>query len=285
MTAIAMVDYGSLPAVHIAAPDGAEAIVTLYGAQLVSWNPGAGERLFCSARSALDGSRPIRGGVPVIFPQFAERGRGIRHGFARISNWRMTHSGLTEGAAFARFTLTRADLPSALVRAWPHDFVLTLRVSVRGPELRIGLDVHNNAPESFEFSSALHTYFKVGDVNGVRIGGIRAGGIRAGGVREGLLRIEDKIDEIFMGVEGPVTLAEGDSTLTLTQSGFRDVVVWNPGAADAAALSDMEDEEYRRFVCVESALITPYEIEPGTAWHGEHVITLSQAVSQLSSKS
>jgi glucose-6-phosphate 1-epimerase len=265
MTAIAMVDYGSLPAVQITAPDGAEAIVTLYGAHLVSWNPGEGERLFCSRRSAIDGSRPIRGGVPVIFPQFAERGRGIRHGFARISNWRMTHSGLTEGAAFARFTLTRADLPQALLRSWPHDFVLTLRVTVRGPELRIGLDVHNNAPESFEFSSALHTYFKVEDLNAIRIGGLR----------EGSLRIEDKIDQIFSRVEGPVTLEDGETTLTLSQTGFRDMVVWNPGAADAAALSDLEDEEYRRFVCVEAALIEPYEIEPGTAWHGEHVITVA----------
>jgi len=270
MSAIAMVDYGSLPAVQITAPDGAEAIVTLYGAQLVSWNPGDGERLFCSARSALDGSRPIRGGVPVIFPQFAERGRGIRHGFARISNWRMTHSGLTEGAAFARFTLTRADLPLALMRSWPHDFILTLRVTVRAAELRIGLDVHNDAPESFAFSSALHTYFKVDNVVGVHIGGLHGDS-----VQEGSLWLEDKIDQIFQGVAGPVTITEGDATLTLEQTGFKDVVVWNPGSLDAAALSDLGDEEYRGFVCVEAALIDPYEIEPGTTWHGEHVITLS----------
>ena len=264
MTAIAMVDFGSLPAVQITAPDGAEAIVTLYGAQLVSWKADGAERLFCSARSALDGSRAIRGGVPVIFPQFAERGRGMRHGFARISNWRMTHSGLTEGAAFARFTLTRADLPPVLARSWPHDFVLTLRVTVRGPELRIGLDVHNNASDSFEFASALHSYFQVEELSKVRIGG----------VQEGELHLEDKIDQIFSNIDGPITIGAPGVRLRLEQSGFRDAVVWNPGAADAAALSDMEDQEYRRFVCVEAALIEPYEIATGTAWHCEHVITL-----------
>jgi D-hexose-6-phosphate mutarotase len=39
--------------------------------------------------------------------------------------------------------------------------------------------------------------------------------------------------------------------------------VWNPGAGDAAALADMEDEEYRRFVCIEPALLGPQVLEPG----------------------
>jgi hypothetical protein len=59
------------------------------------------ERLFMSRLSALDGSRAIRGGVPVIFPQFAERGPGMRHGFARVSTWRVLDSGEQDGAAFA----------------------------------------------------------------------------------------------------------------------------------------------------------------------------------------
>eukprot|EP01041_Mallomonas_annulata_P020387 gene20387-40137_t len=68
-----MIVHGALPAVRIASGDGAEAIVTLYGAHLVSWNTADGaERLFCSVKSAMDGSRAIRGGVPIIFPLFAE---------------------------------------------------------------------------------------------------------------------------------------------------------------------------------------------------------------------
>jgi glucose-6-phosphate 1-epimerase len=79
--------FGQLPAVLLRAPDGAEAIVTLYGAHLVSWKGSDGrQRLFCSAASVLDGSKAIRGGVPVIFPQFAEQGAGMRHGFARVSD-------------------------------------------------------------------------------------------------------------------------------------------------------------------------------------------------------
>jgi glucose-6-phosphate 1-epimerase len=58
--------------------------------------------------------------------------------------------------------------------------------------------------------------------------------------------------------------------VTLEQTGFKDAVVWNPGAADAAALSDMEDEEYRRFVCIEPALLEPQQLEPGGVWRGTY---------------
>jgi glucose-6-phosphate 1-epimerase len=57
------------------APDGATAIVTGHGAHVVSWIPcGDDERLFLSPKSALDRHSPIRGGVPVVFPQFATYG-------------------------------------------------------------------------------------------------------------------------------------------------------------------------------------------------------------------
>ena len=112
MTAIAMTSYGALPAIRISCPGGAEAIVTLYGAHLVSWASADGQqRLFCSARSARDGSRAIRGGVPVIFPQFAERGDGMRHGFARVSAWRLADSGEGEQGVFGVFVLTRPGRP------------------------------------------------------------------------------------------------------------------------------------------------------------------------------
>ena len=56
------------------------------------------------------------------------------------------------------------------------------------------------------------------------------------------------------------------------QEGFTDAVVWNPGAADAAALADMEDEEYRRFVCIEPALLDPHTLSAGESWEGHYRI-------------
>ena len=268
MTAIAMTTFGDLPAIRIASLDGAEAIVSLYGAHLISWKTAdARQRLFCSARSALDGSRAIRGGVPVIFPQFAERGAGMRHGFARVSNWRLADSGAHGDAAFATFVLTPSQLAPAIAQAWPHAFELQLQVEVKGATLSLALDVRNTGAEAFAFSSALHTYFLVDAIGEVAITG----------VQDGLLRIDDKIDRIYSGIGGGIGggigVEQPGGKLTLTQRGFADAVVWNPGAVDTAALADMEDDEYLRFVCIEPAQIAPVTLQPGAAWRGEHQVS------------
>ncbi|MBQ5949023.1 D-hexose-6-phosphate mutarotase [Massilia sp. ST3] len=251
--------FGQLPAIRIASPDGAEAIVTLYGAHLVSWKGADGrERMFCSARSALDGSKAIRGGVPVIFPQFAERGTGMRHGFARVSTWRLEDSG--EG--WAVFGLNEADLPAQLAAGWPHRFALSLRLGVQGNELTMALTVRNTGEAPFPFAAALHTYHLVPELKDVRIDG----------VAEQTLSIEDKLDEVYQQV-GAITMTTGARVVKLEQEGFTEAVVWNPGAADAAALSDMEDGEYRRFVCIEPALLDPHTLAPGETWEGRYRIS------------
>lgn len=261
MSVIDMVEFGQLPAVRIRAADGAQAIVTLYGAHLISWQSDGVERLFCSERSALDGSRAIRGGVPVIFPQFAARGDGMRHGFARVSQWRV--AGQADG--YASFELTPADLLPAHAAAWPHQFKLTLTVTLQAQALQITLQIDNQGDDAFAFSSALHTYFAVPELSAVTVGG----------VEDAPLVMADFIDRIYQNVAGPLTISTGRDTLRLEQRGFTDAVVWNPGAADAAALADMDDEEYRQFVCVEAALIDPLTLAPGQKWRGEHRIKLS----------
>jgi glucose-6-phosphate 1-epimerase len=258
------IQVGQLPALQLRAPDGAEATITLYGAHLVSWKavttadaPGQ-ERLFLSSLSALDGQKAIRGGVPVIFPQFAERGTGMRHGFARVATWRVVDQGEQDGAAFAVLALNQSDLPQQMAAAWPYAFELQLRVAVRGAQLDLSLDVRNTGTQAFPFAAALHTYHLVDDVDAVRIDGVQAD----------TLALTDKLDQVFEHIPGTITFDSGADKVTLEQTGFTDAVVWNPGAADAAALSDMDDEEYRRFVCIEPALLGPQQLEPGGVWRG-----------------
>lgn len=266
MTVITLAPYDQLPAVHITAADGARAIVTLYGAHLVSWTGADGkERLFCSARSALDGSRAIRGGVPVIFPQFNERGPGLRHGFARVSDWALVDSGSEDGAAFAVFALEPHDLAFDHAQAWPHDFLLQLRVTVGANKLSMAFEVNNRGAEAFAFSAALHTYHLVDQVADVRIDKLR----------DGPLAIGDMLDEIFHGIDGRIALRAGAATLALEQDGFTDAVVWNPGAANAAAMVDLEDDEYQRFVCIEPAVIEPVTLAAGGQWRGQYRVTAS----------
>ena len=50
-------------------PSGDRVEVLLYGATILSWKSANGrENLFLSKAARLDGSKPVRGGVPVVFP-------------------------------------------------------------------------------------------------------------------------------------------------------------------------------------------------------------------------
>ena len=259
---IALKEFGQLPAVHIVAADGARAIVTLFGAHLVSWTTADGaEQLFCSTRSSLDGSRAIRGGVPVIFPQFNERGPIMRHGFARMSTWSMIDS----GDGFAVLALGPADLTPARAAEWPHAFALRLRVAVAAAQLTMTLEVDNPGASAFDFSAALHTYHRVAEVAAVRIDGVQTETLTVG----------ESLDAIYSGV-GDITLHDGARTVESMQTGFTDAVVWNPGRAASASMADMAPEEYRNFVCIEPAVIAPVTLAARATWRGQNVLRVAR---------
>ncbi len=279
--------WGALPAMRLSAPGGASAIVTLYGAHLVSWCTSSGaEQLFVSARSARDGQRAIRGGVPVIFPQFGERGSGLRHGFARVSTWQLGAHGAEGERVFAELHLGPGDLSPAHASAWPHAFGLTLRVALCGDAIELALDVRNDGDTAFDFASALHTYFLVEQLNAVQIGGLQGIAFEDGSCgrdalpsqSEAALAMSDKLDRVYRQLQGPLTVTCGAHRLSLAQTGFCDAVVWNPGAHDAAALADMDDDEYTRFVCVEAACIGPVSLPAQAGWRGWHRVSVEPKI-------
>src|SRR5204863_9262286 len=80
--------------VETAAADGARAAAFTHGAQVTSSKTvGGDERLFLSERSAFAADAAIRGGGPVIFPQFGAMGPLPKHGFARVVEWDSVRAG------------------------------------------------------------------------------------------------------------------------------------------------------------------------------------------------
>ena len=50
-------------------PTGESVEVLLFGAHVLSWKTAKGqEKLFLSSKAYLDGSKAVRGGIPLIFP-------------------------------------------------------------------------------------------------------------------------------------------------------------------------------------------------------------------------
>src|SRR3954453_23325760 len=71
-------------------PSGSSAEIYLNGAHVTSWIPAGGkEVLFMGKKATFTRGDPIRCGIPVVFPQFANTGPLPQHGFARITEWQL----------------------------------------------------------------------------------------------------------------------------------------------------------------------------------------------------
>ncbi len=69
---VELTEHCGQPALSLRAPDGATCLISLLGGQILSWVPAGGaERLYLSPSARFDGTSALRGGIPVIFPQFA----------------------------------------------------------------------------------------------------------------------------------------------------------------------------------------------------------------------
>src|SRR4051812_42927255 len=67
---------------------GDEAVLSPHGAQLLSWRPaGEQEQVYLSPLSHPAPGVAVRGGAPICFPQFSNRGPLAKHGFARTRRW------------------------------------------------------------------------------------------------------------------------------------------------------------------------------------------------------
>ena len=84
--AVATTKENGLDAVKLTHSSGASALVYVYGAHLASWQTSDGEeQFFVSSTAEYGGGKAIRGGVPICWPQFADRGSGPKHGVCRTS--------------------------------------------------------------------------------------------------------------------------------------------------------------------------------------------------------
>lgn len=267
-----------MPKVVLSHPSGARAEAYLHGAHVTSWVPAGGEEmLFLSERSRFAPGKAIRGGVPVIFPQFADQGPLPKHGFARTRAWEVEEA---EGAA-ARLVLRDDEAARAL---WPHPFTAALKVSLGERTLETALGITNTGERPFSFTAALHTYFRVDDVREAAVEGLQ-GTVYRDKVDDGVERAEDEpavlfrgeTDRIHAAVPGRVLLrgAAGGRTVAIDRDGFPDVVVWNPWAELAAKLDDLGDDDFARMLCVEPACaVTPVTLAPGQAWRGTQTLSI-----------
>lgn len=274
--------FHGLPAVRLSASNGAAVTITLHGAHVVSWlSPAGVEQLYLSPNARLEPGQAIRGGVPVVFPQFNTRGVLPRHGFARTCRWAVVEDAAPEGDCSVTLALQSHKVIKAL---WPYAFGCKLTVALQGDRLVMTLAVSNLGDQSFSFQAALHTYLAIGAIDSVRLDGLDGSAFEdctaAGGnqiTQHTPLKPYEAIDRIYFNAPTQMQLHSAQGQVDIQQSGFADVVVWNPGGAAAACPPDLPKDGFRQFLCVEAAQIgQSVELAPAQVWRGTQSLSTAR---------
>lgn len=228
-----------------------------WGGQLLQLDLAGGPLLYRSPWPPEAGAA-VRGGIPVIFPQFAHAGPLAKHGFARNLNWQVS-----ETPAVITATL---DIAAGSRSDWPHAARLTLSTQRQPDGFAQTLTVRNSGDTAFAFTGGLHPYWAVADLADVQVTGVPTPGLG-----------EAEIDAWHAG-GGEVVIREGSRVLRLTQQGFAGWQVWTPGPAHT--LRDLPQDDWRRFLCIEPMLMTPHRLLPGESWMGVLRVSAGQADEQ-----
>lgn len=259
--------------------DGAPATLTVFehGGHVASWRTASAsepsaydENLFVSGAAVYKPPKAIRGGVPVCFPQFSDLGPvAQQHGFARNRPWSLVDA----SASHLTLALSDDDETRAL---WPHAFRLEIRYELL-PDRSMAMTttVNNTGSESFTFTYALHTYFRVPDVTAATVVGLKGttymdslqGRVKVAEEEESVV-FDKEVDRIYLDVPKELSIASGSGAgFVVATENLPDAVVWNPWIEKAKAMGDFGDEEYTQMVCVESAAAaSPVAVAPGTSW-------------------
>lgn len=254
---------GKLPFVRLTRGSD-EAIVYLYGATVTSYKTGNKEWLAVRPDAKLDGSKPISGGLPHCFPQFGP-GEIQQHGFARNLTWRLLEEPSEGGACVLELTDTKETR-----EMWPQAFRCEYRVELQEGRLSTSLKVENTSNSDFSFTTALHSYYSVSNINTCKITGDFTGKSKIDKTKDpalltkgtsDTLTISKFTEEIYKDVlPGSVVLTDdlkGELEI-VSGGGWRDVVIWNPYGDDKMGAST--------FVCVESAQLAAVPLAPKGVW-------------------
>jgi glucose-6-phosphate 1-epimerase len=260
-------------------PQGDSVFVAQQGAHVLSWQAGGRERLFLSPSSVCDGATAIRGGMPVCFPQFNQRGNLPKHGFARNVPWRL----VPESSLSSEKVFELVANPHTLA-LWPVKFRALLTVMLSEKSLKVQLTVENLGNQNLSFSGALHTYFAVQHIDQVSLTG-QAQQPEWDAVNDthqscsGVLKFNaefDRVYDVLTDQQPTWSLIDGQQQLRISQSAsWGQSVVWNPGADKCSQLKDMPLDGYQRMLCVEAARVTStIQVQPAQTWVGWQLLKL-----------
>ncbi|MGO2356060.1 MAG: D-hexose-6-phosphate mutarotase [Marinomonas foliarum] len=257
---------------------GFSASIALWGGHLESFIPaGQEDLLFQSVNQGGEGRFGRRHfGVPVCWPWFGANyvhDDYPAHGVARYFRWEFIEAGRFKNGDVKIVIRLASENHPLVEEMWPYAFELrqVFRFSNKG--FRINFSAANLSDKAMPVSEALHTYFNISDNQTAEVHGLEQvtyvdkfdNGSRH--LQQGAVTPCDHMDRVYVSAPDVCEIHDPglQRKLVISTEGSNSTVLWNPGAELARQRVDMEDEDYRRFVCVEAAnaLTDEYDIPPG----------------------
>ena len=241
----------------------AECTISVFGGQVLSYRPLTQKHdiFWLGSLNKFDNVQPIRGGIPVCWPRFGADNINLslpRHGFARISQWKIKDLNVEDSKIFVHLCLDPDN-------KYQFNALANLFINITD-KFEYTLETHNCGNDEISFSEALHAYFYVGSRNMSVVKGFN--GCEYKNATDGNvyalntdLIITEEFDAVFNNHTNNIEIADAEFNriIKITKEGSKSTVVWNPNKDVAEA----KRGQYNNFICVEPANI------------GENFITLA----------
>jgi len=240
-----------------------EAKISLHGGQVLSFKPRhtSEDLLFVSDNAYYQTGKAIKGGCPICWPGFAQHPSYPQlpfHGFVRDQIWQLESTAINEKGEI-EIILSISDSESTR-SIWPFAFKLQQKI-VLGEQLTIELKTTNNGQKSFEITQAIHSYFNIGDIEQVKVRGLdkkvyldKVAGF-AEKTQQGNITFNNEVDRIYLDVDNQIIIEDPvyNRQINIRNTNSLTTVVWNPWQAISRDSSDLTNDAYQQFVCVETA--------------------------------
>jgi len=232
-----------------------------------------------SSKAIYTQAKALRGGIPICWPQFGP-GALIQHGFARTSQWTLGKSVIAPDGSTASAILVLKDNEDTR-KLW-NDNRFTLEYTIEldaSNSLTATLKVVNeNASNSFEFTTALHTYFLINDIKSVHLIGLKGLDYidktqNAAKFKENneSVSFSGETDRVYINAPDEIIIKDTsvNSQVSVKKQGFKDAVAWNPWEVKCGTIADMGKDDWIKMVWVEAGNVsTPVTLTPKQEWSG-----------------
>jgi len=240
--------------------------VSLYGGQVLAWQPNKQQPVFWLSKAATyQQGKAIRGGIPLCWPWFGpfvyeelnekQAGASIQnHGFARLSQWQFESCVVTEQGVNLILTLQGENTQAC----WPYAFKVTQHLFF-GSHFKQSLLMLNNTTQAIKYNGALHSYFCVSAPDNVQIPALAN------------VEFDDKltgehcfspanvscvgpIDRVYHSTNNMHIIDEKwHRTIIIETDNTQQWVLWNPGKVGAEAMADVHQHGEDEYICLEAA--------------------------------